>query len=70
MASGREAIADGVFRLGNAEDNIPVRYSPACDENESCYGIVFDASRSSSVYKDGVTEVTPPNMSLNYIIKL
>lgn len=33
-------------------------------------GIVFDASRCSDIYKDDATEVTPPNMWLNYIIKL
>lgn len=33
-------------------------------------GIVFDASTASDIYKDNVTEVIPPNMWLNYIIKL
>lgn len=32
--------------------------------------VSMDANKSNSIYKDGVTEVTPPNMWLNYIIKL
>lgn len=44
---------------------------PAYDgANMNARGIVFDASRSSDIYKDDATEVTPPNMWLNYIIKL
>lgn len=32
-------------------------------------GFQLDASAYNEVYKDETTEVTPPNMSLNYIIK-
>ena len=30
---------------------------------------VFNASRSSSVYKDNITEARPTNYSINYFIK-
>lgn len=29
----------------------------------------FDASRSSAVYKDGITEVRPQNIAVRYIVK-
>lgn len=34
------------------------------------YSIDYRASRSSSVYQDGLTEVRPDNKAVNYIIKL
>lgn len=33
-------------------------------------GFDFKASRCSSVYQDGLTEVRPDNKAVNYIIKL
>lgn len=32
--------------------------------------VSMDANRCNSIYKDDATEVTPPNMWFNYIIKL
>lgn len=47
---------------------------PGCGDTGGGHGLGwkanFDASRSSNIYKDDATEVTPPNIWLNYIIKL
>lgn len=47
---------------------------PGCGDTGGGHGLgwkaKFDASKSNNIYNDDVTEVTPPNMTLNYIIKL
>ncbi len=39
------------------------------DHDSSARPVLFDASRSSSVYQNGLTEVRPVNVAINYIIK-
>lgn len=42
----------------------------SAQSGKDAYGVKMDMSKSNEIYKNGVTEVTPPNVSLNYIIKL
>lgn len=44
--------------------------SRSAQSGKDAYGVKMDMSKSNEIYKDDVTEVTPPNMLLNYIIKL
>lgn len=58
----------GPFYPGTEEDTVGKKNDAAETSSLKQYGFMFDASRANPAYMDGA-EVTPPNISLNYIIK-
>lgn len=61
--------ATGVFEARNQRQYSPSNYQGSYPSGNPFSGITFDASRSSSVYQNDLTEVRPVNYAVNYFIK-
>lgn len=56
--------SSGAFYFANFEGNV----GPTTNASWQQRGIGFDASRSSSVYSNSTTTVTPPSIITNFYI--
>lgn len=67
QATADAHLLQGAFYFNSTETNVTQYGNSTSGDKEAMMG--FDASRCSSVYQNGLDEIRPANIAVNYIIK-